>query len=133
MESLQQFWNHSPEVLFSKLQSSLEGLSENEAKTRLDEQRKQHKIKPQWHNNLLLLLKQFKSPLILLLAFAIIISLALGEYPNSFIILTILAATGILGYIQERKAGKAIQKLQELVHSKALVRREQNEKEVFID
>ena len=133
MESLQQFWNLPPAGLFLQLNSSLDGLTENEAKKRLDEQRKQHKVKAPWHVDFLLLAAQFKSPLVLLLVFAVIISLALGEYPNSFIILTILLATGILGFIQERKAGKAIQKLQELVRSKALVRRERNEKEILID
>ena len=77
-----------------------------------------------------LLLQQFKSPLVLLLVFAVVLSAALGEYSNTAIILTVLLITGILGFVQERNAGKAVQALQALVRSKATVRRDGKETDV---
>lgn len=69
----------------------------------------------------------------LLLVFAVILSIVLGEYSNSFIVLAVLVVTGALGFVQERSAGRAVQKIQELVHSKAMVKREGVEREIFID
>ena len=133
MESIPKFWVFSKEDLFTRLKSSPEGLAETEAQKRLSEQQKKQRISSQWHKDFLLFFSQFKSPLVLLLVFAVILSIILGEYPDSLIILTILLINGILGFLQERKAGKAIEKLRELVHSKALVRRNNKEKEILVD
>ena len=133
MQDLSLFWTLPRSELFKQINSSEKGLTEIEALKRLTAQRKRLKTARPWYNDLLLLLAQFKSPLVLLLVFAVILSIVLGEYSDSFIILAVLLTTGILGFIQERNAGKAVQKLQELVHSKAMVRREEREFEIFID
>jgi len=111
----------------------MQGLKEAEAQQRLSEQRKKLKVNKAWYNDLVLLLSQFKSPLVLLLVFAVILSIILGQYSDSFIILTVILFTGTLGFFQERNAGRAVQKLRELVHSKATVKREEKEREIFID
>src|SRR5207253_170695 len=61
------------------------------------------------------------------------LSLVLGEYSDSIIVLAVLFFTGMFGFIQERNAGHAVEKLQELVHSKASVKRDGTEKEIKID
>lgn len=127
------FWTLSQSELFDCTNSSLSGLTESEAEKRLALEKRALKKNKQWFSDVVLLLAQFKSPLVLLLVFAVILSVALGEYSDSLIILTVLLVTGILGFIQERNAGRAVQKLQELVHSKAMVRRDGVEEEVFID
>ena len=133
MEAVQQFWSLSKADLFIRLKTSSNGLTEVEAQKRLNEQRKKRRTSRPWYADLILLLSQFKSPLILLLVFAVILSLVLGEYSDSLIILTVLLTTGVLGFIQERNAGKAVQKLQELVHCKAMVKRDDSEKEILVD
>ena len=133
MECILSFWTLSKTDLLSRLQLSTVGLTEAEAKKRLAEQRSGRKKKNPWHDDLVLLLTQFKSPLVLLLVFAVIVSLILGEYSDSLIILTVLLTTGLLGFFQERKAGKAVRKLQELVISRAMVRRSGKEVEIPID
>lgn len=127
------FWTIPQKELFDSIKSNVNGLTETEAANRLFAQRKKRKASKRWQNDLMLLLAQFKSPLVLLLVFAVALSIVLGEYSDSFIILTVLLTTGILGFIQERNAGKAVQKLQALVHSKAMVRRDGREREIFID
>jgi P-type Mg2+ transporter len=133
LENISKFWSLSKNDLFDRLSSSLNGLTEDEARKRLAEQRKRLRIIKPWHQDLMLLFSQFKSPLVLLLVFAVILSIVLGEYSDSIIILTVLLTTGILGFIQERNASRAVQKLHEMVHSKAMVRRNGVEKDILID
>jgi len=133
MQDLSHFWTLSQNDLFRQMDSSSNGLTEEKAAERLLVQRKKSKTYKPWYGDLLLLFTQFKSPLVLLLVFAVILSVSLGEYSNSLIILAVLLVTGILGFIQERNAGRAVQKLQELVHSKAMIRRDGAEREIFID
>lgn len=133
MEAIKQFWSVQKDELFRQLQTSENGLTATAAQVKLAEQRAKQNIRKTWVNDLLMLIAQFKSPLILLLVFAVILSIVLGEYSDSIIILTVLLTTGILGFVQERNAGKAVQKLRELVHSKAMVKRDGKEFEIPSD
>ena len=58
-----------------------------------------------------LLLRQFESPLVLILAFAAAISLALQQWVNSAIILAIVLGSSLLGFFQEYRASTAVDKL----------------------
>ncbi len=71
-----------------------------------------------------LLIRQFVNPLILLLVIAVILSMLLGESSDSLIILFILLSTGLLGFFQELNAGRAMEKLQQMIEMKHTVRRE---------
>lgn len=133
MQDLSVFWTLSRNELLKQINGNSDGLSADEALERLTAQRKRRRADKPWLNDFFLLLAQFKSPLVLLLVFAVILSIVLGEYSDSLIILTVLLITGVLGFFQERNAGRAVQKLQELVHSKAMVRRGGKEFEILID
>jgi Mg2+-importing ATPase len=58
-----------------------------------------------------LLLRQFTSPIILILLFATALSMALGETLDGAIILAIIIPSGLLSFFQERRAGKTMQEL----------------------
>ena len=58
-----------------------------------------------------LLLRQFESPLVLILAFAAAISLALQQWVDSAIILAIVLGSSLLGFFQEYRASTAVDKL----------------------
>ena len=133
MEAIPQFWLLGTKDLLERIQSTEEGLSEAEAQKRLKAQNSSQKLVEPWLADLKLLASQFKSPLILLLVFAVMLSIFLKEYSDSIIILTVLVTTGILGFIQERNAGKAVQKLVDLVHSMAMVSRDHKEYEIPVD
>jgi Mg2+-importing ATPase len=62
-------------------------------------------------SDLRLLLRQFTSPIILILLFATVLSMALGEIVDGIIILCIIIPSGLLGYFQEHRAGKTMQAL----------------------
>ena len=129
---MQTFWTHTSEELLQTLNTSANGLTQEAA---YQKQQQQNKLKVQkpWIKDLLLLLSQYKNPLILLLVFAVILSTVLGEYSESIIILIVLLLTGILGFFQERNAGRAVEKLRQLVHNKAAVKRDGVEKEIPVD
>ncbi len=129
---MQSFWTHTSEELLQTLNTSVNGLTQQAAYQKQQQQSKLKVQKP-WIKDLLLLLSQYKNPLILLLVFAVILSTVLGEYSESLIILIVLLLTGILGFYQERNAGKAVEQLRQLVHNKAAVKRDGVEKEIPVD
>jgi Mg2+-importing ATPase len=88
---------------------------------------------PPWHRDMLLLLAQYKNRLVLLLVFAVILSLVLGEYSDSLIVLSVLFFNGIFGFLRERNAGQAVEKLKELVHSLATVKRDGREQVIKVE
>ncbi|MDJ1500318.1 magnesium-translocating P-type ATPase [Xanthocytophaga agilis] len=123
MISIEKFWSLSPEILFSHLKTHTNGLTDTQAIKRLQKQQKQNHIRKAWQRDILLLLSQYKSPLIGLLLLAVVLSLAAGEYSDSLIVIIVLLFTGLLGFFQERNAGRAVEKLQALVHINAQVKR----------
>ncbi|WP_018617482.1 magnesium-translocating P-type ATPase [Segetibacter koreensis] len=133
LQPIEKFWSIEKGKLLPQLNTTPDGLTNKEALIRLrQQQQKTFNIYP-WQKDILLLLAQYKNPLVLLLIFAVILSLILGEYSDSFIVLSILFLTGIFGFIQERNAGHAVEKLKELVHSKSIVKRDNIEKEIKIE
>ncbi|MDP1720542.1 MAG: magnesium-translocating P-type ATPase [Candidatus Nanopelagicaceae bacterium] len=58
-----------------------------------------------------LLLRQFDSPIILILFAATIVSMFAGEITDGIIILSIIIPSGVLGFWQENRAGKTMQSL----------------------
>lgn len=57
------------------------------------------------------LLRQFESPLVLILAFAATISLVLQQWVDAAIILAIVLGSSLLGFFQEYRASKAVEEL----------------------
>ncbi len=75
-------------------------------------------------------ISQFKSSIIYILIFAVIISLLLGEIVDSIIIFIILILNSILGFVQEYNAAKSIEELKKLSTFKAVVLRNSQKKEI---
>ncbi len=124
------FWTQSSDELLKVLQSKPDGLGDDEAAKRLAAMGTGRKIRSPFVNDVLLFLSQFKSPLVLLLVAAVILSAFLGEKTDVAIILSILIFTGTLGFWQERNAGKAVEKLRAIITVKARVLRNNAEKEI---
>jgi Mg2+-importing ATPase len=101
--------------LFVQLQSSEKGLSSAIATERTKEQAQFFKVESRRKKELKLLARQFINPLVLLLVIAVVLSAVLGESSDSLIILFILVATALLGFWQEANAGRAMEKLRNMI------------------
>lgn len=71
-----------------------------------------------------IILSQLKSPLVYVLVFAGLITLVLKHFSDSVIILIAVVINTILGYLQERRASKALFALKQLIHPQTEVIRE---------
>ncbi len=79
-----------------------------------------------------LLVRQFRSPIILILLLAAALSMVLGELIDAAIVIVIVMVSGILGYYQERGAVRAIEALATSVRVHADVLRDGRECEIDI-
>lgn len=120
-------------MLFKELNASQSGLTSSEAAQRLRQSQSAKLRRPAWVDTALLFLAQFKSPLVLILVFAVALSAALGETTNALIIFSILLLTGILGFWQEHKASQAVKKLRALVNTMTNVQRDGTWQKVRLD
>ena len=121
------------EQLFSQLQSGENGLNDASAKARAALQKGNEKTESRFLREFKLLIRQFANPLVFLLIAAVILSALLGETSDTIIILFILLSTGLLSFFQERNAGRAVEKLQQMIKSKAVVLRDGITKEVIAE
>lgn len=100
------------------------GLSDEEALTRLKESGLNKLRADKKKSIFLMFFAQLKNWLIYILLGAVFITIFMGEYVDAVIILLVINLNAILGVVQEVKAGKAIEALQKLTFPKALVRRD---------
>ena len=119
-----------PQVL-SEIKAKKQGLSSNEAKKRLKEfganqfPRSGEKV-----TKIGIFLEQWKSPLIIILVVAGLISGVLKEFIDMTVILITVGVNVIIGFVQEYKAGEALKKLREMVEYNAIVLRDGKEMQV---
>jgi P-type Mg2+ transporter len=127
------FWSIPAAELLQQLQTTLQGLTNDEARQRFIRYGA-NLLKPKKRSNTLtLLLSQFKSPLILILIFAVGLSFVVHDPVNAGIILTIVLVSGLLGFWQERGAANAIEKLLSIVQIKAEVLRDGAMREIPVE
>ena len=121
---LKNFWDKKPQEIFEELGTRAAGLTLAEVEERLQKYGP-NRLKPKKKTGaLFLLLGQFKSPLILLLLGAAVLSFFLSDATDASIIIVIVIVSGLLGFIQEKKASDAVQKLIDLVQVTSEVVRE---------
>ena len=118
------FWSVEVPALLQQLGTTPDGLSTAEARARLETFGANRLAPPKRTSDLRLLLSQFESPILLLLLAAAVLSFFLRDPPDAFIILTILGASGLLGFWQERGAAHAVERLLEIVEVRATALRD---------
>lgn len=124
------FWNIPANDLTAKLNTTSKGLTTEEAQKRIESMGLNLLKAKKKMDALTLLLAQFKSPIILILLFAAMLSYFLHDTTDSIIILTIVLVSGLLGFWQEKGAATAVQKLLEMVQTKTSVLRDGHEQEI---
>ena len=129
----QPFWSTSAAELLQQLQTTAQGLTANEARSRLTRYGANLLIPKKKSDALTLLLSQFKSPIILILFVATGLSFFLHDPVDAIIILAIVIVSGLLGYWQEHSAANAVEKLLAIVGTKASVLRDGHPQEIPVE
>jgi Mg2+-importing ATPase len=124
------FWQFDVNYWYQKLKSTEKGLSQRDAENILKQNVNKKTKKSPLEKDFLLFVGQFKSPLMLLLIGAVILSAFLGDTSDVFIILFIVLSTGLVGFFQERNASKVVEKLQSMIALKSTVLRDGKEQEI---
>ena len=124
------FWQYDSNYWLSKFNNTLDGYSneyvEKTLSTQINKEKKEHPFLKDIQQFLL----QFKSPLMLLLIIAVVISAFLGDISDVIIILFIVLSTGLMSFFQERNASKVVEKLQSLVSLKSTAIRSGTEQQI---
>jgi len=118
-----------PEVL-NELNTIEGGLTSIEAKKRLGKYGLNELKKEKPPSPLVLLIKQFKSLLVVMLLFAALLSYFMGHALDSYVIFAILMLNAILGFVQEYRAEKAIEALKKMLSPHAIVLRDGRETKI---
>jgi Mg2+-importing ATPase len=118
------YWSLEVRELMRRLGSSPEGLSSTEADERLRKYGPNELREHQALTRTGVLLRQLRSPLLLLLVFAATASALSGEWIDSMIVITIVIATVGIGYSREYSAQSAAAALRARVRVRANVLRD---------
>lgn len=118
------YWSRPAEELLAGLHSRATGLASREAAARLKESGRNEIARKRREGSAWLLIRQFRSPLVLILVFASAVSAFVGEIDEAAIIGVIVLASCLLGFTQEYGASRAMQALAARISSQATVLRD---------
>ena len=113
------YYNKKVEELYKELNTSISGLTEEEASKRLEEYGENKLAERKKKSNFIIFLNQFNDLMIILLIFASVFSAVISyiqkeSYADSIIILIIVVINATLSFIEEKKADKAIEELNKM-------------------
>jgi Mg2+-importing ATPase len=109
------YWSLTAAQLLAALHTSNNGLQQTDAETRI-KQYGPNALKAQRQATAFgLLVRQFRSPLVLILIFATIVSAFLSQWIDASIVLAVVLGSTMLGFVQEHRASNAVEKLRSQV------------------
>lgn len=123
----------SAEILRELETDPLSGLSSAEAEERLKRfgpNRLPEKEKESWF---IRFIRHFNDILIYVLFAAAVVTLVLGHYVDTAVIILVAAVNAVIGFVQENKAEKALDDIRNMLPSKALALRSGRKEEVNAD
>ncbi len=111
----------STKEVLKKMNTSTNGLSEREAKRRLDKYGLNELIKRKKINLLKIIYRQFADVFVLLLLFAMGVSFVMGDFDDGILIGIIVVLNSVVGTVQDYKAEKAVEALKKYMSLRAKV------------
>jgi Ca2+-transporting ATPase len=117
----------SPEETLRELNSTETGLSQAEAQKRLAELGPNELQKEKRTSPAKIFFEQFTDILIIILLIATALSIAVGEIIDAIVIVAIVLATAILGFVEEFRSEKAVEALKKMTAPTAVVLRDGKE------
>lgn len=133
MRSLPEYAALDLNTLIRELKTRDNGLSDDEVLQRLKEAGPNELQSSRKFGLVLEFLGHFRSPLVIILLFASLISFGLGDEINALIIAGIVVMSAVLDFLEEKGAHDAAEKLRNTVRNKVSVTRMGKIREVFSD
>ena len=118
------------EDIYNQLNTSEKGLSNAEAKKRLEKYGPNKLPRGKRDSALKIIVRQFLNPIIYILIIAVILCLIIGKNVDAIFIMAVILLNVILGAFQEWKAGKNSESLQKLIKVNVKVLRDKVEKKI---
>lgn len=114
----------APEAVFQALASSETGLNTEQVQERLRLHGPNQITKKPTDSVLQLLWRQINNPLIWVLLGSAAVAILLGKVTDGLVVLSVVLINAVIGFIQEFKAGRAIEALSGMVPQNAMVLRD---------
>ncbi|MEI8175495.1 MAG: magnesium-translocating P-type ATPase [Candidatus Omnitrophota bacterium] len=124
--------NCDQEILFAKLGTSPKGLTEHDARERLEAYGLNEPAKKKKRTIVVQILLKFVNPLVIVLLVIAAFSIFFGEKIQAALVMMMAVMSVVLSFIQEYKASKEAEKLSEMVRATATVYRGGKPKEIKI-
>lgn len=118
------YWSEEPGELETRLGSSLQGLTSTVARQRLEQNGPNALTVKKHAGPVALFLNQFKSPIVLILLFATVVSAFVGDQVDAIIIAVIVLGSALLSFVQEHRASTATEKLLDQIKIRSTVLRD---------
>jgi magnesium-transporting ATPase (P-type) len=99
------------------------GLSDDEATRRLAQYGRNRIRRQDADSAFMVFVRQFKNPLLYVLVGSSALAMAMGKLADGLVVLAVVVLNAVIGFIQEYRAGKAIEALSEMVPEQATVLR----------
>ncbi|MBU2591832.1 MAG: HAD-IC family P-type ATPase [Patescibacteria group bacterium] len=115
------YYNFPTSAVFKSLDTSLKGLSNTEVGLRLNRFGPNSLPQAKKLSAIRLFLHQFNNPLIYILFFALVLSFSTAHFVDGWIVLVVILVSGVVGFLQEYKADRALAHLSQMVKYKARV------------
>ena len=120
----------SPEEALKSLNCTETGLSQAEAQERLAQYGPNELQKEKRASPIKMFFEQFTDILIIILLIATALSVAIGEIVDAIVIIAIVLATAMLGFVEEFRSEKAVEALKKMTAPTAMVLRDGKEVKV---
>ncbi len=125
--------NHIVETVLKKLDTSLKGLTEQEAEERIEKYGFNQVGGEKRKSRFLKFLEDFKNPLVILLAVLALVSYITGDSRAATVMIIMVVLGVALKFVQEMRADESVEKLKSMVNTTATVIRDGIEKEVPLE
>ncbi len=124
------FQTMTEEEILKKLETNIEGLSEEEANNRLQEYGLNELPKKKKDSIIKIFFMQFNNPITFIMLIAAALSFLIKEVTDAVAIIFIILVDAIMGTVQEWKANKSAEALANMIKVKTQVFRDGKEKEI---
>lgn len=123
MKNGNSWYQLTPEQVFQTLRTSQSGLTSSEARARLEEYG-YNELKVKKRSPIVRFLLQFNNALLYVLMVAAVIAALLGKFMDMWVIIGVVIATVVIGFIQEGKAESSLEGLKKMMTPECTVRRD---------